>query len=50
MGTNRISCLGVWKAGTRREAVRANRMGATDWHRPYREGPQAPFCASVDMS
>ena len=35
-GTNRISNLGVWRSGARREAIRANREGLTDWHRPYR--------------
>jgi len=37
-GTNRISGLGIWRPGTRRTACRANREGATDWHRPYRTG------------
>ncbi len=50
MGTNRISCIGVWRTGTRREAVRANRMGATDWHRPYRSRPQAQLRAAADVS
>ena len=50
MGTNRISCIGVWRTGTRREAVRANRMGATDWHRPYRSRPQAKLCTAADVS
>ena len=49
-GTNRISCLGIWRAGTRREAARVNRMGATDWHRPYRAGSQMQLRVSADMS
>jgi len=49
MGPNRISCLGVWKTGTRREAVRINRMGDTDWRRPYRDCPQAPFRIAADF-
>ena len=39
MGPNRISSLGVWKRGARREAVRANRAGGTQWLRPYRPRP-----------
>lgn len=50
MGTNRISCLGVWRTGARREAVRINRMGATDWHRPYRARPEGSAYASRDVS
>ncbi len=50
MGTNRISCLGVWKIGTRRAAMRSNRMGATDWHRPYRNRSRAPSCTAMDVS
>jgi hypothetical protein len=33
MGTNRISCMGVWRRGTRRQALRSNRTGETEWHR-----------------
>jgi len=33
MGENRISCFGVWKQGTRREALRLNRTGDTHWRR-----------------
>lgn len=50
MGTNRISCLGIWRTGTRREAMRANRTGDTDWHRPYRERPQMQLCVAADAS
>ena len=39
LGPNRLSSLGVWKRGARREAVRVNRMGETQWHRPYRAQP-----------
>ena len=35
-GENRISNLGVWRRGDRRSAIRANREGLTEWHRPYR--------------
>ena len=45
-GTNRISCLGMWKTGTRRQARRANRCGETDWQRPY----QAAAAAQVDRT
>jgi hypothetical protein len=34
-GTNRITCIGGWKTGTRRQSPRANRFGETDWHRPH---------------
>ena len=50
MGTNRISCLGIWRTGTRREAMRANRTGETDWHRPYRGRPQMQLCTLADAS
>jgi hypothetical protein len=50
MGTNRISCLGIWRIGTRREAMRANRTGDTDWHRPYRVRPRMQLFAAVDAS
>lgn len=36
LGTNRISCIGIWRKGSRRKSPRANRTGDTDWHRPYR--------------
>jgi hypothetical protein len=39
LGPNRISSLGVWKRGARREALRINRMGETQWHRPHRARP-----------
>lgn len=32
-GTNRISCIGMWRDGARRQAARVNRMRDTDWHR-----------------
>lgn len=32
-GTNRISCIGMWRDGARRRAARVNRMRDTDWHR-----------------
>ena len=35
IGTNRISCLGVWSKGSRREAPRANRSGETDWRQVH---------------
>jgi hypothetical protein len=38
-GTNHIACFGVWRAGTRREAERPNRAGATRWHMPFRHAP-----------
>lgn len=50
MGTNRISCLGIWRIGSRRGAMRANRMGDTDWHRPYRVRPRMQLFAAVDAS
>lgn len=50
MGTNRISCLGIWRIGTRREAMRANRTGDTDWHRPYRVRPRMQLFAAVNVS
>ncbi len=34
LGTNHITNFGVWQFGTRREAPRLNRAGATLWHRP----------------
>lgn len=36
-GENRITCLGVWKSGTRRMSRPRNRTGATDWHRLGRD-------------
>jgi hypothetical protein len=50
MGTNRISCLGIWRSGTRREAIRANRMGDTDWRRPYRGRPQMQLRVAAEAS
>jgi len=34
LGTNHITNFGVWQSGTRREALRLNRAGATLWRRP----------------
>ncbi|HXC57380.1 MAG TPA: hypothetical protein VNU97_18920 [Rhizomicrobium sp.] len=38
MGTNHIACFGVWRRGTRRQAVRNDRCGQTRWHMPHRDG------------
>jgi hypothetical protein len=38
-GTNHIVNFGLWRAGTRRAALRVNRSGDTRWHRPYTEVP-----------
>jgi hypothetical protein len=35
MGSNRITCHGVWRKGTRRQAPRRNRSGDTCWTRPF---------------
>ncbi len=37
LGTNHIVNYGLWRPGTRRAALRANRSGDTRWHRPYTE-------------
>jgi hypothetical protein len=36
MGTNHISCFGIWRKGTRRQALRVNRHGDARWNRPAR--------------
>jgi hypothetical protein len=36
MGTNHISCFGVWRRGARRKVLRKNRSGMTRWHMPHR--------------
>ena len=36
MGTNQISCFGIWRRGTRRQAIRSNRHGETRWLRSAR--------------
>ncbi len=38
MGTNHIACFGVWRRGTRRQAVRQDRSGTTRWHMPHQGG------------
>ena len=38
MGTNHIACFGVWRRGTRRQAMRLNRSGTTRWHMPHQGG------------
>lgn len=38
MGTNHIACFGVWRRGTRRQAVRTERLGTTRWHMPHQGG------------
>jgi hypothetical protein len=35
MGSNRITCHGIWRKGTRRSAPRPNRSGDTCWTRPF---------------
>lgn len=37
MGTNHIACFGVWRRGTRRQALRRDRLGLTRWHMPHRD-------------
>jgi hypothetical protein len=36
MGTNHISCFGLWRRGTRRQALRVNRQGDARWNHPAR--------------
>ena len=36
MGTNHISCFGIWRTGARRQALRVNRQGDARWNRPAR--------------
>jgi len=38
MGTNHIACFGVWRRGTRRQAMRPSRSGTTRWHMPHQTG------------
>ena len=37
LGTNHIASFGVWRRGTRRQVVRADRSDRTRWHMPHRE-------------
>jgi len=36
-GSNHIACFGIWRPGSRRQAVRTNRFGITRWHMPHRK-------------
>ena len=42
LGTNNISAFGIWRVGSRRARIRANRTGETRWHRPHRASFFAP--------
>jgi len=48
-GTNRISSVGIWKPGSRREAARADHLRDTDWHRARRATAMHGRC-EFDMS
>jgi hypothetical protein len=47
MGTNHIACFGVWRRGTRRQAMRQARPGTTRWHMPHRGGAAVVLLGAV---
>jgi hypothetical protein len=47
MGTNHIACFGVWRRGTRRQAMRSTRSGTTRWHMPH-QGDAAVVLPGAD--
>ncbi|HEY0303049.1 MAG TPA: hypothetical protein VGC36_17005 [Rhizomicrobium sp.] len=50
MGSNHIACFGVWRRGTRRQAVRTDRSGTTRWHMPHQGGAAIPLPGAVRES
>jgi hypothetical protein len=50
MGTNHISCFGIWRKGSRRQALRVNRQGDARWNRPARIARRDIGCSGHDAS